>query len=101
MVQRSLVDLYGDPCRVRVGVEIVGKPRAPITEAVGGIGEALEITVGSPTQRFLGSRGLVLERLQLGDLVHEISEVAILSAGNLGAVVQVSIGRRTGDQSRR
>src|SRR6266704_7094107 len=63
-----------------------------------GIGEPPEIALGPPAQGLFGSRGLVLERLQLGYLVQQIGEVAILGAGNLGPISQIGTNGGAGDQ---
>jgi hypothetical protein len=67
---------------------------------VGGVRKPAEIAVGAPAQRFFGGRRLVLQRLQLGDLVQQIGEVAIFRAGNLGPVIQIGADSRTGHQHR-
>ena len=63
-----------------------------MAEAVRGIGEPAEVAVGAAAQRLLGSRHFVLERLQFGDTVQEIGELAILGTDNLGTVVQIGMG---------
>jgi hypothetical protein len=57
-----------------------------------------EITIGAPAQRLLGRRRLVLERLELGHLVQQIGEIAVLGAGNRGPIIPIGTDRRAGDQ---
>jgi len=65
---------------------------------MGGIDQSAEIAVGPPAQGFFGSRRLVLERLQLGDLVQQARKVAVFGAGNFGAVIQIGTRGSAGDQ---
>ena len=48
----------------------------------------------------LTSRGLVLERLQLGNLVQQTGEIAILGPCNPGSVIQIGADRDTRNQRR-
>ena len=66
-----------------------------------GVRKPAEIAVGAPAQRFFGGRRLVLERLQLGDLVQQIGEAAILGAGNLGPIIHIGTHSSIGHQRRR
>src|SRR5437660_10438096 len=100
MVKRTRLYRYRYLCRLGLGVDVVGKFRIPIAEAVCGIGEPAEIAVGAAAQRLLGSRHFVLERPQFGDAVQEIGEFAILGALNLGTVVQIGMGSWSTDQRR-
>jgi hypothetical protein len=86
MVERARLDRDRDLCRIGLGVEIVREFRSPIAEAVCGIREPAEIAVGAPPQRFFGSPRLVLKRLQLGDLVQQVGQIAVLGAGDFGAI---------------
>src|SRR6202023_2086841 len=95
MVEWARLDFYRDLCRLRPGVYLVRELRVPIAEAVCGVRQPGAIAVGAPTQRFFGRRRLVLERLQFGDLVEQIGEVAILGTGDLGPVIQICADRTT------
>ena len=74
--------------------------RVPIAEAVRGVSEPPDVAVGPPAQRLFGSRRFVLERLQLGNLVQQAGEIAVLGAGDLGLIVQIGADGRTGRQRR-
>ena len=99
MVKRPRLDRDGHLCGLGRGVDVVREFRVPIAEAVRGVGEPAEIAVGAPAQRFFGCRRLVLERLQLGDLVQQTGEIAVLRAGDLGAVIQIGARGRTRSSS--
>src|SRR5438128_1680922 len=98
MVKWTRLDRYRYLRRLGRGVYVVREFRIPIAEAVRGVGEPGEVAVGAAAQRLLGSRHFVLKRLQFGDTVGEIGEFAIFGTDNLGTVVQIGVGSRSGDQ---
>ncbi len=87
MVKRPRHDRHRNPCRVGRCIDVVRELRVPIAEAVRGIGEPTEIAVGAPAQRLLGSRRLIFERLQFGDVIQQVGELTISDAGNFGPVI--------------
>ena len=90
-----------DLCGICLRVDVVCEFRIPIAEAVRGIREPAEITIGAPAQRLFGNRGFVLERLQLGDFVQQIGEITVFGTGNLGAVIEIGAHGWAGNQRRR
>jgi hypothetical protein len=61
---------------------------------VGGLFQAFEIVIGAAGLRFLGSRLLVLELLELRDIVEQVRQVGVIGADELGLVGDVSRNRR-------
>src|ERR1700739_410983 len=100
MVEWSWLDRDRHLGRIGLGVNIVRKSCIPVAKAMSRVCQPAEIAVGAATQRLLGNRGSVLERLKLGDLLQQISELAILDAGDLGSIVQISAGNITGNNCR-
>src|SRR5215469_12899392 len=100
MIERARIDFYRNLYRLGRSVDLVGELGIPIAEAVRGVGEPAEIAIGTSAQGFLGYRGLVLERLQFGDLVQQTGEIAVLRPGDFGAVIHVGMCARTKSERR-
>src|SRR5215472_17917104 len=100
MIERALIDLYRNLYRLGRRVDLVGELGIPIAEAVRRVGEPAEIAIGTSAQGFFGYWGLVLERLQLGNLVQQTSEIAVLRSGDFGAVIHVGTRFCAGGQCR-
>jgi hypothetical protein len=98
VIKRSLLDRDRHLRGLARGVYVIREIRVPIAEAVRGVSEPFEIAVGAPPQGLFGNWGLVLERLQLGDLVQQARKVAVFGAGNFGAVIQIGTRGSAGDQ---
>src|SRR5580692_342775 len=100
VIKRPLLDRDRHLRGLARGVYVIREIRVPIAEAVRGVSEPFEIAVGAPPQCLFGNWGLVLERLQLGDLVQQARKVAVFGAGNFGAVIQIGTRGSAGDQRR-
>jgi len=97
--ERGNADLHGRYSRVSKTNNVWSRRFAPRDSA--SVNPRLSFGVETAGELLiLTSRGLALERLQLGTLVQQTGEIAILGPCNLGSVIQIGANRDTRNQRR-